>query len=73
MKNITFRIDDHLLTLAREKARKEHTSLNDLFKTWLEDWTGHDTYRVRYDNLMNELQLVCESGGPFSREDMNER
>jgi len=73
MKNITFRIDEHLLEKAREKARKEHTSLNDLFKSWLEDWTGQEMYRLHYDDLMGELHKVCESGGPFSREDMNER
>ncbi len=73
MKNITFRIDDDLLTRAKEKARKEHTSLNSIFQSWLREWTGQNEKSKNYEILMNRLNEVCESGGPFSRDELNER
>jgi len=37
MKNITFTADEDLIRKAREKARREHRSLNKLFRRWLEE------------------------------------
>jgi hypothetical protein len=73
MKNITFRIEDDLLMRAKEKARKERKSLNSIFQTWLKEWTGQNKQAYDYDKLMDRLNEICESGGTFSRDELNER
>jgi hypothetical protein len=73
MKNITFRIEDDVLTRAKEKARKERRSLNSIIQSWLRDWTGQNNQADDYDKLMDHLNEVCESGGAFSRDELNER
>jgi hypothetical protein len=73
MKNITFRIEDDVLTRAKEKARKERRSLNSIIQSWLRDWTGQNNQADDYDKLMDRLNEVCESGGAFSRDELNER
>ena len=72
MKNITFSVDEHLLKNAREKARREHRSLNELFRTWLKDWTQQNRRDQEYDDLMSRLSSSCDSGGSFSRDEMND-
>ena len=37
MKNITLSADEHLIELAREEARVRKTTLNALFREWLEE------------------------------------
>ena len=73
MKNITFRIEDDLLMRAKEKARKERKSLNSIIQTWLKEWTGQNKQAYDYNKLMDRLNEVCESGGTFSRDELNER
>lgn len=73
MKNITFSLDDQLLQRAKEKARKEHRSLNELFRSWLEAWLGQDRKSTEYEQIMDELSKVCDAGGHFSRDELNER
>jgi len=36
MKNITLSADEKLIEAARARARAEHTTLNELFRQWLE-------------------------------------
>lgn len=72
MKNITLSADERLLEKAREKARREQRSFNDVFRAWLEEWTGTVDRTADYDELMKDLS-VCESAGPYSRDAMNER
>ena len=38
MKNITLSADEKLIQTARERARAEHTTLNELFRNWLKDY-----------------------------------
>lgn len=73
MKNITFSVDEQLLEEAKEKARRENRRLNDLFRSWLEEWTGRTQRGVEYDEIMRELSDKIEAGRKFSREEMNER
>lgn len=73
MKNITFHFDENLIERAREKARREHQSLNKLIGTWLSRWTGDTPHAEHYDHLMDRLQEVCEPGAVFNRDEMNER
>ena len=73
MRNITFSVDEQLLLRAKEKARKEHRSLNELFRSWLEGWLEQEKRSEEYENIMDELSKVCEAGGHFSRDELNER
>ena len=38
MKNITLSADEHHIEAARQRARSEHTTLNDAFRRWLADY-----------------------------------
>jgi hypothetical protein len=73
MKNITLSAEESLIRKAREKARSEHRSFNDAFRAWLVEWTRGDDRLARYDELIARLAPRVDSGGPFSREELNER
>jgi len=73
MKNVTFSLDENLLKRAKEKAMRERTSLNELFKKWLEGWIRQENKSEEYQQLMDRLGKVCEAGKTFSREELNER
>lgn len=72
MKNVTLSADARLIQLAREKAAREHSTLNAQFRLWLARYVDTGTRHLDYDNLMARLEHV-RSGGGFSRDDMNER
>ena len=72
VKNITFSTDEDVLRRAREKALREKTNLNQLFRDWLARYLGMDRAAERYRELMLRLEGV-EAGRTFSREEMNER
>jgi predicted transcriptional regulator len=73
MKNITFSLDEDLIQRAREKAQREHRSLNKMVRQWLAEWTGEVRRVEKYDELMERVQSSCEAGRTFSRDEMNER
>ncbi|MFT4176677.1 MAG: hypothetical protein QM627_08460 [Luteolibacter sp.] len=72
MKNITLSADESLIAQAREEARARHTTLNSLFRDWLAELTAQAERSKRVDELLNRLSYA-NSGGKFSREEMNER
>ena len=72
MKNITLSASERLIEKAREKARKEGTTLNALFREWLRIYVGRSRRRSEYAELMSRLSYV-QPGGTFSRDDLNER
>ncbi len=72
MKNITFSADESLIEQARRQAMLENTTLNELFRTWLERYVAQPAAAESYAALMTELAHV-RAGGRFSREEMNER
>jgi hypothetical protein len=72
MKNITLSADEHLIGSAREKARKEKTSLNALFRKWLARYAEKNKPKATYDRLMEQLSYA-RAGKKFSREELNER
>lgn len=39
MKKITLSADERFIEAARERARVEHTTLNEAFRRWLMDYT----------------------------------
>jgi len=71
MKNITLSAEESLIEQARGTARAQKTTLNQLFRQWLGELAGQQERERQLTTLMNRLDYV-RSGGPFSREEMNE-
>lgn len=72
MKNITLSADEELIDRARLVAKTNHTTLNDAFREWLEQFAQSEGRVQRYEALMNRLKYV-ESTGPYTRDELNER
>ena len=73
MKNITLSADDELIETARRRARSEHTTLNEQFRRWLEEYAQPEQRLQRYDAVMAELRAKVRVGRKLTREEMNER
>ena len=71
-KNITLSADDMLIKRAREKAQRENTSLNQLFRGWVKKYVNRDNIDNEYDSLMENMADV-NAGRKFSRDEMNAR
>ena len=71
IKNITLSAEEGLIKKAREKAIKEHQSLNQLFRKWLENITADENKSEKYNQLMDELSYA--KARHFSRDELNER
>ena len=72
VKNITFSADEDLIERAREVARMQNKTLNVAFREWLSSYAGREANVERYLALMERLAHF-ETGGPYSRDEMNER
>ena len=72
LKNITLSAEEKLIRKAREKARREHTTLNASFRQWLQQYVNKSTKTIDYFHFMKKLEYV-KPGGKFSRDDLNER
>ncbi|MFZ0913703.1 MAG: hypothetical protein WBQ76_04280 [Candidatus Korobacteraceae bacterium] len=72
MKKITFSVDDDLIERARLIARSQHKTLNAAFREWLRTFTAQSGDEREFDGLMRRLRHI-DAGGPFSRDEMNER
>ena len=72
MKNITLSADEGLIEQARLVARSRRTTLNEAFREWLEQYAAQQGGGAAMDALMRRLKHV-RSGGPFTRDEMNER
>lgn len=72
MKNITFSADEHVIQLAREEARNRKTTLNALFREWMEDLARRDERRNNIETILKNMSRY-DSGGPYSRDELNER
>lgn len=73
MKNITLSADERLIEAARERARAEHTTLNEQFRRWLADYASTHERMQRYEETMAHLRGRLEVGRKLTREEMNER
>jgi hypothetical protein len=69
---ITLSAEDRLLERARELARGRSTTLNQMFRDWLAELTAERPRPDRYEELMRRLEHA-RSGGPFTRDEMNDR
>ncbi|MGH7884653.1 MAG: hypothetical protein ACRENO_03045 [Thermodesulfobacteriota bacterium] len=72
LKNITLSAEKKLIRKAREKAKKEDTSLNSKFRFCLEIYVNSDKSSKEYKKLMKSFSYV-EVGSKFSREKMNQK
>jgi len=72
LKNITLSADQQLIELARDKAKKENSTLNAQFRAWLERYVSTDRKLIDYDSLMDQLAYT-QPGKKFYRDEMNER
>ncbi|MEO5713437.1 MAG: hypothetical protein ABIT37_08100 [Luteolibacter sp.] len=72
MKNITLSADDHLIELARNEARARKTTLNALFREWLEEISRSCEKRKKAEEVIQRMSQY-DSGGPFTRGQMHER
>ena len=74
MRNITLSADESLIEAARKRASAKHTTLNEEFRRWLEEYVGRATRAERAMAAIEELQTEINTGGrKFTRDEMNER
>jgi predicted transcriptional regulator len=72
MRNITFSAEEELIDRASIVASERHTTLNEAFREWLEQFTSRRDDVEAFDDLMGRLKLV-HAGRHFTRDEMNER
>jgi hypothetical protein len=74
MKNITLSADERLIEEAREKARRQNTTLNEQFRSWLADYVGRrERANARCARLTNCRKTVRTGDGSLRGDEMNER
>lgn len=74
MKKITLSADENLIEAARRRAVSEHTTLNEQFQLWLENYARREQQVAEAMRVMRELQGSIFTGGrKFTRDEMNER
>lgn len=72
LRNITLSADDILIQKARERAKKEHITLNELFRKWLKKYVNTENPKIYYTEIMNKLDYV-HSDKKFTRDKLNAR
>ncbi len=73
MKNITFSADEQLIEFAREEARARRTTLNSLFREWLDELARRDEMRAKADEAIRNLSAHLSFDRKLTREELNER
>ena len=73
VKNITLSADEKMIESARERARSEHTTLNEQFRRWLAEYAHTRERMQRYDEVMTRLRGQLKVGRKLTRDEMNER
>lgn len=74
MKNITLSAPEEAIERGRQVARDRKTTLNGLFRTWLNQLGEGELRETAYYEQMNRLQGRLRVGSrKWTREEMNER
>ena len=73
MKNITLSADENLIEAARQRAVSEHTTLNEQFRLWLNNYVQREQQAAEAMRVMRELQGRLRVGRKLTRDEMNER
>jgi hypothetical protein len=72
VKNITLSADPDLIERARQLAKSERKTFNAVFREWLKNYTSRKGDVEAHRALMRRLRHI-DSGGPYTRDEMNER
>lgn len=72
LRNITMSAEASVIDRARERARRESTTLNEVFRGFLLRYIGQEAAPGEYRGLMDRLSDV-QAGAHFTRNDLNER
>jgi RNase P/RNase MRP subunit p30 len=72
VKNITLTADEQLIEQARKAAADRHTTLNAMFRDWLEDVAGRRERLRRFDEAIERTKDFSVDR-KYTREEMNER
>lgn len=74
MRNVTFSADERLIEAARNRARRERTTLNEEFRRWLEAYALRENQARTARETIADLQASLRTGGRrFTRDELNER
>jgi len=75
MKNITLSAEASMIERAREEARRRKTTLNQMFRDWLEELTQRESRSRQAEvfALLQQMRGSLQFDQKFSREEMNER
>jgi hypothetical protein len=74
MRNVTFSADERLIEAARNRARRERTTLNEEFRRWLEAYALRENQAHTARETIADLQAGLRTGGRrFTRDELNER
>jgi len=63
----------HGVTANGQRARTEHTTLNEAFRQWLADYAQAQQRVQRSDDVLAQLRGRLEVGRKLSRDEMNTR
>lgn len=72
LKNITFSVEEEVIAKAREAAKNENTTLNELVREWIEQYAGREKRRESIQKFFQAFEGV-DLGPKMTREEMNER
>ena len=74
MKNITLSASEQLIEAARRRALIEHSTLNEQFRLWLEDYVRRPQQaNVALETIRSLRYSLFTGGRKFTRDEMNER
>lgn len=74
MRNITFRAEESLIEAARNRARRERSTLNDEFRRWLEQYARGEEQSLVAMQVISDIRSRVRTGGRlFTREELNAR
>ena len=74
MKNITLSASEQLIEAARRRALIEHSTLNEQFRLWLEDYVRRPQQaNVALKTIRSLRGSLFTGGRKFTRDEMNER
>jgi len=71
LKNITLSAEEAKIQEARRLAALNNTTLNQLFREWMEQYIARDRAARQYQDWVQQIGLRFER--KFTREEMNER
>ena len=74
MKNITLSASEQLIEAARRRALVEHSTLNEQFRLWLEDYVRRPQQaNVALETIRSLRGSLFTGGRKFTRDETNER